>query len=90
MHSPQTRAPDVICYGEALALIAATTPVSLAEGPLCQLFPAGAEFNVAAHLAALGVHASWVGALGQDPFGTLILNEAAQREVDTAWVSTLR
>src|SRR6476661_7735188 len=50
--------------------------------PDSTLHLAGAEANVAAGLAALGVPAAWVGRLGDDEFGTLIRTELQARGVD--------
>ena len=50
----------------------------------------GAPFNVAAHLAQLGVAASLVSAVGQDPLGDEILQVAHDKNVDTRFVSRVR
>jgi fructokinase len=47
----------------------------------------GAPFNVASHLAQLGVAASLISAVGRDPLGDEILQVAAEKSVDTRWVS---
>lgn len=49
---------DIFCYGEAMVLVAPTETATLAARPFCGLSPAGAEFNVASHLAGLSVIAS--------------------------------
>ncbi|UQN14661.1 sugar kinase [Gulosibacter sp. ACHW.36C] len=72
---------DVFCYGEALTVVAPSPPAPIETRPTCSLGPAGAEFNVAANLATLGVAVQWLGALGEDPFGQIILDEAAFRGV---------
>ena len=78
---------EVLCYGEALVVVAPDPPAPLARRPACRLAPAGAEFNVACHLAALGHPTQWAGALGDDPFGAIILDEARSRAVGTELVS---
>lgn len=78
---------QVYCYGEAMVLVAPVDPGPLAGRPLCSLSPAGAEFNVAAHLAGLGCETQWVSALGNDPIAEIILDEARVRGVGTDHVS---
>jgi 2-dehydro-3-deoxygluconokinase len=79
---------DILCYGEAMILVAPTEAAALTALPFCSLSPAGAEFNVASHLAGLGHRAGWASALGSDPFAEIILQEARQRGVDTELVVT--
>ena len=50
----------------------------------------GAPFNVAAHLAQLGVSARLISAVGQDPLGDEILQVAHDKQVDTRFVSRVR
>jgi 2-dehydro-3-deoxygluconokinase len=47
----------------------------------------GAESNVACHLAALGVPASWVSAVGDDAFGRAVVSAVASFGVDVSMVS---
>lgn len=77
----------VFCYGEAMVLVAPLIPGPLSERPQCSLSPAGAEFNVAAHLAGLGCDVQWISALGKDPLADIILDEADRRGVGTSYVS---
>ncbi len=46
----------------------------------------GAESNVAMGLAAMGLDSHWVGRIGQDGFGTRILNELSGHGVGVAGV----
>lgn len=50
----------------------------------------GAPFNVAAHLAQLGVSVSLISAVGRDPLGDEILEVAGHKRVDTQFVSRVR
>ena len=50
----------------------------------------GAPFNVAAHLAQLGVPARLISAVGQDALGDEILQVARDKNVDTRFVSRVR
>lgn len=81
-----TATTDVVCFGEAMVVVAPEHPAPLEERPTCGLSPAGAEFNVAAHLAGLGVPVQWLGSLGADPFARIILDEATQRGIGSAGV----
>jgi fructokinase len=50
----------------------------------------GAPFNVAAHLAQLGVSSSLISAIGQDPLGDEILKVAEDKGVNTQFVGRAR
>jgi fructokinase len=50
----------------------------------------GAPFNVAAHLAQLGVSSSLISAIGQDPLGDEILQVAEDKGVNTQFVGRAR
>src|ERR1044072_3137377 len=50
----------------------------------------GAPFNVAAHLAQLGVSSALISAIGQDPLGEAILQVAEDKGVNTQFVSRAR
>jgi fructokinase len=50
----------------------------------------GAPFNVAAHLAQLGVSSALISAVGQDELGDEILQVAAHKQVDTRFVNRVR
>jgi 2-dehydro-3-deoxygluconokinase len=62
----------LVTLGETLGLLVAEDvgPLSLARG--MRLSMGGAESNVAIGVARLGVPATWVGRLGDDPIGDLI------------------
>ncbi|MFE2726674.1 sugar kinase [Kitasatospora sp. NPDC059327] len=76
-----TAAPEVVTVGEAMAALRATGPIRLA--PPMELSVAGAEANVAIGLARLGHRARWVGRIGADPFGTLVLRTLRAEGIDT-------
>src|SRR6202043_1217610 len=50
----------------------------------------GAPFNVAAHLAQLGVSASLISSVGRDALGDEILKVAQDKKVDTKFVTRAR
>ncbi|MED7947637.1 sugar kinase [Streptomyces sp. BE303] len=81
-----TAVPDVVTVGEAMAVLRATGPIRLA--PPMELSVAGAEANVAIGLARLGHRASWVGRVGDDPFGALVLRTLRAEGVDTTHART--
>ncbi|MEU1285653.1 sugar kinase [Kitasatospora sp. NPDC005856] len=72
--------PEVVTVGEAMAALRATGPIRLA--PPMELSVAGAEANVAIGLARLGHRVGWVGAVGDDSFGALVLRTLRAEEVD--------
>lgn len=80
----------VLTIGESMGLVTNDRPGPLAASRSHSLSFGGAESNVAIALARLGVRASWVSRLGNDPIGDLIERELraenvsvyAQRSVD--------
>ncbi|QMU76494.1 sugar kinase [Streptacidiphilus sp. PB12-B1b] len=75
---------DVLTLGEAMASIRTRAPMRL--GGTAQLSVAGSESNVAIGLARLGHHVSWVGVVGDDQPGSLILRTLRAEGVDTRFV----
>ncbi len=80
--------PEVVTFGEAMALFVATEPGDLAGVAGFTRRMAGAETNVAVGLARLGFPVGWVGRLGNDSFGRFIRSTLAREGVDTACVAT--
>ncbi|MFE6741568.1 sugar kinase [Streptomyces tubercidicus] len=78
--TPQPGCPDVVTFGEAMGALRARTPVRL--GGTLGLSVAGAEANVAIGLARLGHTVSWVGRVGDDEFGALVLRTLRAEAVD--------
>ncbi|WP_448071823.1 sugar kinase [Georgenia yuyongxinii] len=79
--------PQVLCVGETMALVAPDGSVPLADARSVHLTSAGAESNVARHLADLGVPTAWLSALGTDPLGDRVLADLAGNGVDLRWVT---
>ncbi|MFT4044405.1 MAG: sugar kinase [Gordonia sp. (in: high G+C Gram-positive bacteria)] len=83
---------DVIAIGESLALLGATESGRFHRGAALRLSFGGAESNVAIGVARLGGNAAWLGRVGTDTLGDLILRELraegvtsyAIRDPDTA------
>ena len=68
---------DVLCIGEAMALVAPDPPVALQHAQHLRLSTAGAEANVAVWLATAGTGVQWCGRVGADPFGRRVLDDLA-------------
>jgi len=72
----------VVTLGETMALARATEIGSLAHAPTMKLGIGGAESNVAIALARLGVPTSWIGRLGTDSLGDLVVRELLAEGLD--------
>ncbi|KHO19245.1 sugar kinase [Mycolicibacterium setense] len=66
---------DVVTLGESLGLLTAPQAGRLHHNPTLRLGFGGAESNVAIGVARLGGTAAWIGRLGADSLGELILRE---------------
>ena len=80
---------DLLAVGETMVVVTPTTPAPLSETPTYVLRPGGAESNVAIHLARLGHRTAWFSAVGDDPFGQIIVEHLASAGVDTSRVLTV-
>jgi 2-dehydro-3-deoxygluconokinase len=80
-------APEVITFGEAMAMFVADTPGSLDEVEHYSRSLAGAETNVATGLARLGHSTGWIGRVGDDPFGRFIHTALSGTGIDTGHVT---
>lgn len=78
--------PDVVTIGETMAALRAGGPLRL--GGSVRLSVAGAESNVAIGLARLGHSARWIGRVGRDELGELILRTLRAESVDVSYAST--
>lgn len=65
----------MVCIGETMALFNAQHPGPLPHSRSFHLGIGGAESNVAIALTRLGTRAAWVGRLGADSLGDVILHE---------------
>lgn len=86
-----TRADDVgvsevLCVGEAMAVLTPLDLDSLARTETLRLSIAGAESSVARYLSDLGHHCRWVSRVGDDPFGRRIIATLTAHGVDTSLV----
>ncbi|MEV8112352.1 sugar kinase [Pseudarthrobacter oxydans] len=71
----ETGRTDVVCMGETMALFNAQHAGPLSHSRSFNLGIGGAESNVAIALTRLGARAAWVGRLGADSLGDVILHE---------------
>lgn len=76
---------EVVTFGETMAALRSTGPLRL--GGTLGLSIAGAESNVAIGLARLGHSASWVGRVGDDELGALVLRTLRAENVDIAYAA---
>ncbi|MEO6944658.1 MAG: sugar kinase [Lacisediminihabitans sp.] len=65
----------VVTLGETMALMAATTTGPLQHARTMALGVGGSESNVAIGLSRLGVETTWIGKVGADSLGDLVLRE---------------
>lgn len=71
--SPQpTASPEILTFGEAMAMFVAEQTGELADIERFQRRIAGADTNVAIGLARLGFRVGWLSRVGNDGFGTFI------------------
>ena len=71
----QVDAPDVVTLGETMALMTPESIGPLLHTPLLKLGIGGAESNVAIGLSRLGDAVAWVGRVGPDSLGDLVVRE---------------
>lgn len=74
--------PQIVTFGESMALFMPEGHKSIERAATLEQSFGGAESNVAIGLARLGSSVGWFGALGDDPFGKLILKTLRGEGVD--------
>ncbi len=79
-------ATDFVTLGEALAVFIADSPDRLDAASRFQVTVAGAESNVAVGLARLGHRAVFLGRVGSDALGNLVLRRLRAEDVDVRFV----
>ncbi|MEV6335811.1 sugar kinase [Nocardia vinacea] len=72
----------LVTLGEALGVVAATEPGPLAPGAAMRMDFAGAEATVAIGVRRLGHESAWVGSVGADAVGTMVLDRLRAERVD--------
>ncbi|MGN9809314.1 sugar kinase [Micromonospora sp. BQ11] len=73
-----TDRPDVVGFGEAMVLLQPPDGDHLESAATLEVHVAGAEFNLCAAVARLGLRAGFCSRVGRDPFGTRLLAEATE------------
>jgi 2-dehydro-3-deoxygluconokinase len=81
-----TKDLDVVTLGETMALFKAETPGPLAHAGAVAMGMGGAESNVAIALRRLGATAAWIGRLGPDSLGDLVVRELLAERVEVTAV----
>ncbi|MCW2751249.1 MAG: 2-dehydro-3-deoxygluconokinase [Aeromicrobium sp.] len=77
---------DVVTLGEAMGLLTPAKPGPLLHKPTLHMGFGGAETNLAIGVARLGLSVQWIGRLGGDEVGDLIMRELRAEGVSTACV----
>jgi len=77
--------PEVVTSGETMALLVPSRTGRLRHQASLELRIGGAESNVAIALARLGIAAGWVGWVGDDELGELVLNRLRAEGVDLSF-----
>ncbi|MFD1957618.1 sugar kinase [Paenibacillus thailandensis] len=80
----QQSSPDIITFGESMALFMPEEHRALERAATLEQSFGGAESNVAIGVARLGVSSGWFGTLGDDPFGKMILKALRAEGVDVS------
>ena len=90
MAGPASRAShtpaEFVALGEALAVLIADPPTPLAAASRFQCTVAGAESNVAVGLARLGHRAAFLGKVGDDALGEMVMRRLRAENVDVSFV----
>lgn len=85
--TPRKRDRDaIVCFGEALVDLLAQPPSTPGAPRQFVEYAGGAPANVAVAAARLGGHACFVGMLGQDMFGDMLLTQLRGAGVDIDYV----
>src|SRR5437879_1030186 len=79
---------DIVTLGEVLVRLAIPSPARFETARQLDLHIGGAEANVAAACARLGLTTAWISALPANPWGERVRRELAGHGVDCAYVQT--
>jgi 2-dehydro-3-deoxygluconokinase len=79
--------PGLVTAGETMGLVVQGAPGSLRNGEPMTFGMGGSESNVAIGVRRLGLRATWIGRVGQDPPGKLITRELRAEQVDAITVT---
>ena len=76
----------VVTFGEAMLRLSPPDRLRLEQARALELWPAGAELNVAVGLCLLGTETAWVSVLPQGPLAEIVLAHARSFGVDVSGV----
>ncbi|MDI6772724.1 MAG: sugar kinase [bacterium] len=77
---------DVVTFGEAMVRLSSPDYRRLEQTPTLDVSAGGAELNVAASVARLGLASAWVSRLPTNPLGRMIANKGREFGVDVGHV----
>jgi 2-dehydro-3-deoxygluconokinase len=80
----RTTAPSLLAVGDPLLALLPTDAVPLDQARCLVPHVGGAELNTAIGVRRLGVAATWLGRVGDDPLGRRVLRTLADEGVDTS------
>lgn len=81
--------PRLVTLGETMGALTTIVPGPLTNGALLRLGTAGAESTVAIGVRRLGHHTAWIGCVGDDAIGRLVLACLRGEDVDVTAARTL-
>jgi 2-dehydro-3-deoxygluconokinase len=76
----------VVTFGEAMLRLSPPGHLRLEQARTLEVWPAGAELNVAVGLARLGEDVAWVSRLPRNPLGEIVLAHARSFGIDVSGV----
>ncbi|HXV34594.1 MAG TPA: sugar kinase, partial [Gaiellaceae bacterium] len=76
----------MVTFGEAMLRLSPPGRSRLEQARTLEVWPAGAELNVAVGLAKLGLDVAWVSRLPRNPLGEIVLAHARSFGIDVAGV----
>lgn len=80
---PSEVSPLVVCFGELLIdFVPTVNGVSLADAPAFKKAPGGAPANVAVGIARLGGSSAFIGKVGEDEFGRMLVDILKENNVE--------
>ena len=79
--------PDFVTIGETMALLASPNVGRLRDASSLRLSAAGSESNVAIGMARLGWSSAWIGRVGDDEFGEMIISMLRREGIDIRGVT---
>src|ERR1700736_5541488 len=82
---------DVVSFGETMLRLTSPAGVRLELAPTLRIDVAGAESNMLAGLARLGLRTAWLSALPDPPLGRHVATELRGHGIDTShivWVAS--